>query len=39
MRKAGFVHSNRRKHSADGDKTLAAMHFQPGEYLDIALLS
>lgn len=37
MRKVGWVYSNRRK-SADEDKTLASLRFEPGDFLDIALL-
>ncbi|KAL0582477.1 hypothetical protein ABG067_007653 [Albugo candida] len=38
MRKAGWVYTNRRK-SIEEDKTLAQIGFQPGDFLDIALLS
>uniref|UniRef100_K3WSX0 Histone deacetylase complex subunit SAP18 n=1 Tax=Globisporangium ultimum (strain ATCC 200006 / CBS 805.95 / DAOM BR144) TaxID=431595 RepID=K3WSX0_GLOUD len=35
MRKVGWVNSNRRK-TGDEDKTLAALRFEPGDYLDVA---
>ncbi|TMW69370.1 hypothetical protein Poli38472_001526 [Pythium oligandrum] len=38
MRKAGWVNANRRK-TPDEDKTLESLRFQPGDFLDIALLS
>ncbi|DBA02043.1 TPA: hypothetical protein N0F65_000290, partial [Lagenidium giganteum] len=37
MRKVGWVFSNRRK-SPDEEKTLTSLGFQPGDFLDIALL-
>lgn len=38
MRKVGWVNSSRRK-TGDEDKTLAHLRFQPGDFLDVALMS
>lgn len=36
MRNVGWVQGGRRK-SADEDKTLSSLRFQPGDFLDVAL--
>ncbi|GAB9465577.1 hypothetical protein Gpo141_00002982 [Globisporangium polare] len=38
MRKVGWVNSSRRK-TGDEEKTLASLRFQPGDFLDVALMS
>lgn len=38
MRTIGWVNSSRRK-TGDEDTTLASLRFQPGDFLDVALMS